>query len=358
MKDKATEFIGKCYREFGREVEISSRLNEVMSQIDLKGTYDHTYEELEHGAKMAWRNSNKCIGRLFWETLTVKDARHITSANDIFQTLEDHITKATNKGKIKPTITIFKPREKNNNVMRILNHQLIRYAGYESVNGIIGDPHSIAFTKLCESLGWKGKRSNFDLLPLVIKVSDGTMEWRDLKTEAIIEVPITHPEEPQIQELNLQWYAVPIISDMLLEIGGIEYPTAPFNGWYMGTEIGARNLADKERYDLLPLVANKLNLDTSRASSLWKDRALVELNHAVLYSFQKNGVSIVDHHTAAEQFKLFEKREAVKERSVTGHWSWLIPPVSPATTHIFHHEYEDTIISPNFHYQENVYDTE
>ena len=27
---------------------------------------------------------------------------------------------------------------------------------------------------------------------------------------------------------------------------------APFNGWYMGTEIGARNLADADRYDLLP----------------------------------------------------------------------------------------------------------
>ena len=39
---------------------------------------------------------------------------------------------------------------------------------------------------------------------------------------------------------------------MCLEIGGICYPAAPFNGWYMGTEIGARNLADTDRYDQLP----------------------------------------------------------------------------------------------------------
>ncbi len=29
-----------------------------------------------------------------------------------------------------------------------------------------------------------------------------------------------------------------------LGIGGIVYPTAPFNGWYMVTEIGVRNFID------------------------------------------------------------------------------------------------------------------
>ena len=36
----------------------------------------------------------------------------------------------------------------------------------------------------------------------------------------------------------MKWYGVPMISDMRLEIGGISYTAAPFNGWYMGTEIG------------------------------------------------------------------------------------------------------------------------
>ena len=48
---------------------------------------------------------------------------------------------------------------------------------------------------------------------------------------------------------------MPAITNMRLEIGGIDYPAAPFNGWYMGTEIGARNLADADRYDLLPVIA-------------------------------------------------------------------------------------------------------
>ena len=64
----------------------------------------------------------------------------------------------------------------------------------------------------------------------------------------------------------------------LLEIGGIMYTAAPFNGWYMGTEIGARNLADEGRYNKLPLIAKLMGQDTSSETTLWRDRALVELN--------------------------------------------------------------------------------
>ena len=77
---------------------------------------------------------------------------------------------------------------------------------------------------------------------------------------------------------------------MALEIGGIIYPCAPFNGWYMGTEIGARNLADKERWNVLPKVANKLSLDVRNERNLWRDKAMVELNRAILHSFDKSSV--------------------------------------------------------------------
>lgn len=98
-------------------------------------------------------------------------------------------------------------------------------------------------------------------------------------------MPIEHPEYP-ISSLGVKWYGVPMISDMRLEIGGISYTAAPFNGWYMGTEIGARNLADHDRYNLLPAVAEMMDLDTSRNGTLWKDKALIELNIAVLHSFK------------------------------------------------------------------------
>ena len=76
----------------------------------------------------------------------------------------------------------------------------------------------------------------------------------------IKEVPIEHENYPKLKELNLKWYAVPIISNMDLQIGGITYPTAPFNGWYMVTEIGVRNFTDSYRYNLLEKVAERSSL--------------------------------------------------------------------------------------------------
>ena len=52
------------------------------------------------------------------------------------------------------------------------------------------------------------------------------------------------------QNLGLKWYALPAVSSMLLDCGGLEFPGIPFNGWYMGTEI-ARDLGDVNRYNML-----------------------------------------------------------------------------------------------------------
>lgn len=51
--------------------------------------------------------------------------------------------------------------------------------------------------------------------------------------------------------LGLRWYALPAVSNMLLEIGGLEFPAAPFSGWYMSSEIGMRDLCDPHRYNIL-----------------------------------------------------------------------------------------------------------
>ena len=97
---------------------------------------------------------------------------------------------------------------------------------------------------------------------------------------------------------------------MALVIGGIVYPCAPFNGWYMGTEIGARNLADESRYNTLPKIAELFKLETKTNRSLWRDRALVELNRAVLHSFDCAGIRIGDHHSLTRQFEKFCEAEA------------------------------------------------
>ncbi|MFX3623650.1 MAG: nitric oxide synthase oxygenase [Ectobacillus sp.] len=353
LLQEAEQFIRTCYEELGKsKAETEKRLLEVGGKIEADGTYEHTFEELEHGARMAWRNSNRCIGRLFWNTLTVFDEREATTAEEMFRALLHHIEFATNNGKIRPAITIFRAQHPQ---MRIWNHQLLRYAGYESADGIIGDPASISFTKACQEIGWEGKGTHFDLLPLVVQINGEEPQWLEIPRDIVLEVPIVHPDFVWFEDLGLKWYGVPIISDMRLEIGGIHYTAAPFNGWYMETEIGARNFADENRYHMLPRVASLMGLDTTRNTTLWKDKALTELNIAVLHSFKQAGVSIVDHHSAAAQFKRFEENEEACGRKLTGDWSWLIPPVSPAATHIFHRSYENEIVTPNYFYQEKPY---
>ena len=328
----------------------STWLSNRLKEIKQTGTYIPTTEELIFGARVAWRNSNKCIGRLFWQSLHVVDSRGLLDEYAIFESLLAHIQYATNKGKIRPTITVFEPGR-----VRIWNHQLIRYAGYETEEGIVGDPHSVPFTKVCESLGWQGEGTAFDVLPLVVQVDERRPQVFSIPHEYVLEVPIRHPTRSEVEALCMKWYAVPIISCMRLQMAGIDFQASPFNGWYMGTEIGARNLADHDRYNMLSAMAEIFGLDTKKQSSLWRDRALVELNIAVLHSFKEDGVSIVDHHTAAQQFKLFEEAETAAGRELTGNWSWLIPPLSPATTHIFHKPYVNVYNTPNYFYQKPPY---
>ena len=152
------------------------------------------------------------------------------------------------------------------------------------------------------------------------------------------EVPIRHPTDPAIAELGLRWYAVPCVSDMILTIGGIDYPCAPFNGFYMGTEIASRNFADENRYDLLPRVARALGEDVDAAGpQLWKDRALTELNRAVL-PFVRGGRRHDDRPSRGEpaDTSTFAQRERAQGREPSGDWAWIVPPQASAACPVFH----------------------
>jgi nitric-oxide synthase len=344
----AVEYLRQYFDEMGQPDEArDARITEVIQAIRETGSYSHTYEELSFGARVAWRNNARCVGRLFWESLEVIDERAASTEQAIADALLRHIAYATNDGRIRPLITVFAPELEGDRI-RIWNHQLIRYAGYETADGTIGDPASVAFTKECQRLGWEGAGTSFDVLPLVVKIGDREPKWYAIPESLVLEVPMVHPQIETFGNLGLRWYAVPMISDMGLDLGGINYTAAPFNGWYMGTEIGSRNLADVDRYDSLPSIADLIGLDRSTNTSLWKDRALLELNTAVIYSFKQRGVSIVDHHTAAEQFMRFMRREQDQGRDVNARWSWLIPPMSPASTPIWNQSLSEREIKPDF----------
>lgn len=336
------------------EVACEQRLDVIRQEIENTATYTHTFEELEFGSRLAWRNSVRCVGRLYWPSLELMDCRDLESFEEIREALIKYLVRATNGGAIKPMIVVFAPPKPGERGIRIWNEQLIRYAGYRQDDGtVLGDPRQVGLTETIMALGWEPKRRTaFDILPVAVEMPDGEVSLIELPEEAVLEVELVHPDYPQFSELDLRWHALPSISGMRLEIGGISYSAAPFNGWYMSAEIGARNLGDETRYDLLPSVAEKLDYRRRKLRHLWKDRALVALNLAVLHSFNQQGVKIVDHHTVSDHFLRFEKNEASCGREVFAEWSWVVPPISGSVSPLFHRPYETREISPNFYLQD------
>ncbi len=347
----ATRFITQFHGE-NQGGPPGPRLRQIRRELEATGTYRHTPEELEFGARVAWRNSSRCIGRLYWRSLRVRDRREVTAASDIAEESTSHLREATNGGRIRPVITIFAPDAPDRPGPRILSSQLARYAGYETAGGtVIGDPASAGITRLSRDLGWPGGRppGRFDLLPLIVQEAGAPPTLHELPADAVLEVPLEHPEYGWFADLGLRWYAVPVISDMYLEIGGVCYPAAPFNGWYMCTEIGSRDLGDADRYDQLPVVASQLGLSMASDRTLWKDKALTELNLAVLHSFSMAGVTISDHHTESARFLQHLEREERQGRACPADWTWIVPPTASSATPVFHRYYQDFDQAPNFY---------
>lgn len=340
--DAAVVFIRQFTAENPGVCDPRRRVAEITAEVARYGTYEHTPEELAFGAQVAWRNAARCIGRLYWNNLTVRDLRHVQNPDDIAEQCFEHLRLATNGGRIRPVISVFAPDRPGRPAPTLLGEQLVRYAD---------DPRSAQRVALAKELGWKGGETPFEVLPLLVQPGSGRpLEFYEVPEDAVLEVPLTHPRHPGFAAMGLRWYAVPAVCDMSLEIGGVTYPAAPFNGWYMGTEIGSRNLGDTDRYDLLPAVAALFGLDTGNDRTLWRDRALVELNVAVLHSYEQAGVTIADHHTESTRFLAHVEREGRHGRPVPTDWSWIVPPLSGSATAVFHRYYDppDPDLRPAF----------
>ena len=54
-----------------RSEEFAARWEAVEKSILETGTYDLTYEELEYGVQLAWRNEPRCTARIQWGNLVI-----------------------------------------------------------------------------------------------------------------------------------------------------------------------------------------------------------------------------------------------------------------------------------------------
>jgi len=347
---EAEEFIRHFYAENPEARLAAARLSQVRAEVSRTGTYAHTAQELAWAARAAWRHAGRCSGRDKWRTLRLRDRRGQSSPQEVAAETIAHLREATDGGRVRSYITVFAPDLPGQPGPRILGGQAVRYAGYRREDGsVAGDPANADLTELAEALGWEGGGGRFDVLPLVVSGADGRPHLFEVPRDAVLEVPISHPEFGWFADLDLRWYAVPVITDMYLEAGGIRYPCAPFNGWYQASsEVGVRNLGDEGRYDMLPAVATGMSLDTSSRSTFWPDRAAVELAAAVHHSFKAAGVMVTDHQSELQRFARFTELERATGRPWCADWPWIVPPVGGSTTPAFHQTYPEAVLKPGF----------
>ncbi|KAB0395991.1 hypothetical protein E2I00_013399 [Balaenoptera physalus] len=280
------------------------RLQEVEAEVGATGTYQLRESELVFGAKQAWRNAPRCVGRIQW-------------------------------GKLQ--------RTPGRGDFRIWNSQLVRYAGYRQQDGSVrGDPANVEITELCIQHGWTPGNGRFDVLPLLLQTPDEAPELFVLPPELVLEVPLEHPTLEWFSALGLRWYALPAVSNMLLEIGGLEFPAAPFSGWYMSTEIGTRDLCDPHRYNIL-------EVRTSGAGRLGARIGCRQ--HGESEQGQLAKVTIVDHHAATASFMKHLENEQKARGGCPADWAWIVPPISGSLTPVFHQEMVNYVLSPAFRYQ-------
>jgi nitric-oxide synthase len=353
--EEAELFVREYHAENGGDQ--GGRLREVRASIARTGTYSHTPAELAWAARAAWRHSARCTGRYNWRTLRVRDLRDVSDPARVAAETIEHLRAATNGGRVRSYITVFAPDAPGRPGPRIVNGQAVRYAGYRQSTGkVTGDLGNAALTDLARALGWRGPGGSFDVLPLIIQ-SSGRLHLFEVPGDAVLEVPITHPDYPWFGALGLRWHAVPVVTDMYLEAGGVRYPCAPFNGWYQAsTEIGVRNFGDEARYNMLPAVAAGMGLDMSSESTLWRDRAAVELAVAVTHSFKAAGVMATDHQTETRRFAKFAEAERAAGRPWCADWGWIVPPISGSTTPPFHQAYPNQTLTPGFFRHEPLRD--
>ncbi|MFM7052536.1 MAG: nitric oxide synthase oxygenase [Planctomycetota bacterium] len=348
---EAESFIAQFHRENELDdAACRARIREARRDLERAGHYDHTPEELAFGARVAWRNHARCIGRLFWKSLEVHDCRDIADPAGIASRMVDHMVGAHGDGRIRSTISVFAPVRGDELPAHVESRQIAQYAGHLGADGrIVGDPVAVEATRAARALGWKGpsRPGMFDLLPIVICDARGRRHLFELPKGAVQEVEIAHPALPGVAELGLRWYTVPCVSSMIMTIGGIEYPCAPFNGFYMASEIASRNFVDETRYALLRPLARAMQIRES--DPLWKDRVVTELNAAVLHSFRDAGATILDHHTASEQFMDFVQKETAAGRTPSGEWSWIVPPQASSVCPVYHLPMQDRNLVPNYY---------
>jgi hypothetical protein len=97
-RDELKGFLELFFTEQQRPDLLAARWAEIEAAFADQKQPALSRAELEHAGRVAWRNSTRCIGRLFWKSLIVRDMRHLEAEDDIVASLIEHLKVAFNGG--------------------------------------------------------------------------------------------------------------------------------------------------------------------------------------------------------------------------------------------------------------------
>ncbi|CAJ1959815.1 unnamed protein product [Cylindrotheca closterium] len=361
--EEATYFIQRFAQETGllHGKRLEERLEEIKRSIVEAGSYTQTYDELQYGCRLAWRNCGQFIMRSAYASLTVNDCRQAKTADDCFNQCVKHLKEVFDGGSESPVISVFQPKQDNEFApVRIWNRDLLGYAAYKRDDGsIMGDSSNLDFTVLCMKFGWipPEEKSDFDILPLLI--SDAARGHDNPKVfvlppEAIHEVEFDHPDFDLFRNLNLRWHAQASDASMAIDIGGLLYQTAPFTRLYQASEISSF-LLDRSRYGFAEAIAAACALKKSPLS-LWRDNVQLQTQKSILNSFARDGLRCLDYHAVSEEFVEFHSSQVQDFGSCPADWIKVVAPATSSMTAAYHQEMADFVVKPQYLIQKPLWD--
>lgn len=329
-----------CNQLFGPPAQISD------------GTH-HTSEELERRLKLAWLNSDRCIGRLFFNQLCVLDYREARTDEEIRDGLLTHLATAKNEPyrSIKPVASVFDPS------VKIINSELLEYAGWQDGSEVIGDRKNLQLTALAEANGWHPKRGQYTLLPLMWHKGDGEMtvapipeQYNGQSIRQEIELEHPDPSKTWLNDMRLRWFWGPFISDRRVFMDGQSY-TAPFSGYYQHEEI-ARDLLEPSRYALLEKIGEQMcrgwDIDLQRSDG-WKHEVATLVNTMVEYSYQRDRVQTVSSIASSKQFVRLMEDMRELDFPLPHDYGWIRSSMPAFQTEHYHHAYPVQNVDPPLH---------
>ena len=194
-----------------------------------------------------------------------------------------------------PMVSVFAPDTPWRPGPRIRNDQLVRYAGYAEPGRVLGDRRYVDFTTAVCRLGWRPPTGRTRVRQAAAGGADrrtrGSRCSRCRATSCARCRWSTRSCRGS-RRSGLRWHAVPVISNC-----GCASAASPTRRRRTTACTSARRSArtcspTTPRTGSRGVIAERLGLDTTSERTLWRDRAVVELNRAVVHSFDAAGVTI------------------------------------------------------------------